>query len=189
MQHQRTAPRRSDAGGPLDHQAGGVVDGAGVFGVITPCPSDCFPMIMVRRRRPDDLAGQLFTSCAHQIARFIGVCAHRRREKCGRRLTARQQEGFRRGIASPTAGNSMTIKDPRPGAGTAVISGADAPAGTCASGLRLSWLVQSRHSCVVVGPTTTYPLAASRVPGLGVLCLSGQFAMITKAGILVWHPI
>ena len=99
-------------------------------------PQRLFSMIMVRRRRPDDLAGQLFTSCTHQIARFIGVCAHRRREKCGRRLTARQQEGFRRGIASPAAGTSM-IKAPA-GAGAAVIFGADAPAGTCVPGPRLS---------------------------------------------------
>ena len=66
----------------------------GGFGFGAPRPNDHFPMIMVRRRRPDDLAGQLVTSCARQIARFMGVCAHRRREKCGRRLTVRQLGGL-----------------------------------------------------------------------------------------------
>ena len=52
---------------------------------------------------------------------------------------------------------------------------------------------------VVVGPTTTLfcrgwashdiPVAASGVSGLGVPCLSGQFAMITNAGTVARHPI
>ena len=34
-------------GGPLDHQAGGLVGGARVFGFITPCPTGGTPMIML----------------------------------------------------------------------------------------------------------------------------------------------
>ena len=85
----------------------------------------------------------------------MGFCAHRRRETCGRRLTARQQEGFRlaqlspegrpqgredrgaifrSGITYPADGTSMIIRDPRPRAGAAVTSGPHAPAGTRAPG-------------------------------------------------------
>ena len=75
----------------------------------------------------------------------MGFCAHRRREKCGRRLTARQQEGFRRGIASPTAGNSITIKDvPAEGRGC------------CDSWARCVCRDVRRWAAFVVnGPTTT----------------------------------
>ena len=54
--------------------------------------------------------------------------------------------------------------------------------------------VRPRAAFVVVGPTTTLfcrrwanhdiPVATGRVSGLGVRCLSGQVAMITKAGTL-----
>ena len=116
----------------------------GRFRIWCAMPQRLFPMIMVRRRRPDDLAGQLFTSCARQITRFKRVCAHRRREKCGRRLTARQQEGFRRGIASPPPeipGPSRILGRGR---------------GCCDFWGRCACRdVRPRVAFVVVGPTTT----------------------------------
>ena len=63
-----------------------------------------------------------------------------------------------RGKRGPTADTSMIVRDcPAKRPGAAVTLGPDASVGTHAPGPRMSWLVQRRHSCVVVGPTTTFP--------------------------------
>ena len=78
----------------------------------------------------------------------------------------------------------MIIKAPAPGG-----------RGCCDSWARCACRdVRLRAAFVVNGPTTTLfcrrwsnhdiPVAASRVSGLGVPCLSGQSAMITNAGTL-----